>query len=92
MDFSGYRQALARHHPGPRIQQHPAELNAVRINGARMVALSAQGAGDTWSQMETFMTNWRSIERLLAEPGPFIYTCTRTTLRPIDLFGHRRGR
>jgi hypothetical protein len=68
-----------------RIQQHRAELNAVRTAGARMVALSAPDAGDTWSQLETFMTNWRSIEALVDKEGPFTYACTRTRLRPVEL-------
>lgn len=68
-----------------RIQQHRAELNAVRAAGARMIALSAPDAGDMWSQLETFMTNWRSIEALVDNEGPFIYTCTRTRLRPVEL-------
>jgi hypothetical protein len=50
-----------------------------------MVALSAPDAGDTWSQLETFMTNWRSIEALVDNEGPFINTCTRTGLRPVEL-------
>ena len=47
-----------------RIQQHRAEMDAVRSAGARMVAFSAKDAGDTWSQLEALMTNWHRIERL----------------------------
>jgi hypothetical protein len=68
-----------------RIQQHRAEMDAVRSAGARMVAFSAKDAGDTWSQLEALMTNWRRIERLTGEPGPYIYNCTRTLLRAVDL-------
>ena len=67
------------------IQRRPAEINAVREAGARMVTLTAKDAGGTWEQLETFMSNWRAIERLTDEPGPFIYACTRTSLRPVDL-------
>lgn len=31
------------------------------------------------------MSQWRTIEGLLLEPGPFIYTATRTSLRRLDL-------
>jgi len=60
-------------------------MDAVRSAGARMVAFSAKDAGDTWAQLEAFMTNWRRIERLTDEPGPYIYNCTRTSLRAVDL-------
>jgi hypothetical protein len=62
-----------------------AEIEAVRTSGARMVALAGSGAIGTWAQLEVLMTRWRSIERLADVPGPFIYSATRTLLRPIDL-------
>lgn len=68
-----------------RIQDHRAEIEAVRLSGARMVALSGKEAVDTWSQLEVLMSNWRAIEGLLSDPGPFIYTATRTSLRLVDL-------
>ena len=63
------------------IQDHRAEIDAVNSNGARMIANEAVG---TWSQLEVLMCQWRAIERL-GEPGPFIYTATRTSLRPVPL-------
>lgn len=68
-----------------RIQHHRAEIEAVRSSGARMVAMAGRDAGGTWAQLETLMTQWRAIERRLAEPGPFIYTAPRTTLRRVPL-------
>jgi hypothetical protein len=68
-----------------RIQHHRAEIEAVRTSGARMIALAGVDAGGTWEQLETLMNQWRAIQRRLDEPGPFIYTATRTTLRPVDL-------
>lgn len=62
-----------------------AEIAAVRDNGARMVALAGREAIGTWAQLEILLTQWRRIEALLGEPGPFIYSATRTTLRPVDL-------
>jgi hypothetical protein len=68
-----------------RIQDHPAEIEAVRSNGARMVALSGKEAIDTWAQLEIVMTQWRAIEAALQEPAPLIYAATRTRMRPVDL-------
>ncbi len=31
------------------------------------------------------MCQWRVIGRLLDQPGPFIYSATRTALRSVDL-------
>jgi hypothetical protein len=68
-----------------RIQQHRAEVQAVRDSGARMVALAGSDARGTWDQLEVLMRQWRGIERLIEQPGPFIYTATVTTLKPISL-------
>jgi hypothetical protein len=69
-----------------RIQEHRAEVAAVRDNGARMIALTGRDAGGTWAQLEVFFTQWRRIEAALNEPGPFIYTASRTApLRAVDL-------
>lgn len=68
-----------------RIQDHPAEIAAVRDAGARMIALAGSEAIGTWDQLEVLMNQWRAIERKLDESGPFIYTATRATLRPVQL-------
>lgn len=65
------------------IQQNPAERAAVRLYDARMVALAGTEAITTWMQLEVVMSQWRSIERCTEEPGPFIYSATRTTFRSI---------
>lgn len=52
-----------------RIQDHRAEIEAVRSNGARMVVLAGKEAVGTWSQLEVFMCQWRSIESALPSPG-----------------------
>ena len=67
------------------IQDHHAEIGAVRDQSARMVTLHGPEARGTWEQLEIFMSRWRDIERCLDMPGPFIYTVTRTTFRPVDL-------
>jgi PIN like domain len=68
-----------------RIQDHRAEIDAVRDNEARMITLAGKEATSTWAQLEVFMTQWRAIEAKIAEPGPFIYSATRTSLRAVPL-------
>jgi hypothetical protein len=67
------------------IQENRREIIAVRDNGARMVALSGSDARGTFEQLEIVMTQWRAIMQLLARPGPFVYTATRTSLRAVSL-------
>lgn len=68
-----------------RIQQHRAEIAAVKANNAQMVALSGDEARGTWQQLEVLMRHWRAIEMLASRSGPFIYTATRTSLKTVDL-------
>lgn len=68
-----------------RIQDHRAEIAAVRDYGARMVALSGGDALNTWNQLEVLFTQWRTIEPLADKPGPFIYAATRSGLRAVPL-------
>lgn len=68
-----------------RIQDHRAEIDAVRANSARMIALVGKDARGVWSQLEVFMCQWRAIEATLDQDGPFIYSATRTSLRPVAL-------
>jgi hypothetical protein len=67
------------------IQDHRAEIEAVRTSGARMVNLAGDEAVDTFAQLEVLMCQWRRVTGLLEETGPFIYVLTRTTLRQIPL-------
>lgn len=62
------------------IQQHAAELEAVKAVNGRMVAFSSTDAGTTWGQLEVVMTQWRQIEALLDVAGPFVYSVSRTVL------------
>jgi hypothetical protein len=68
-----------------RIQQHRAEIAAIKVNSARMVALSGNEARGTWQQLEVLMRHWRAIEALATRPGPFVYTATRSALKAVDL-------
>jgi hypothetical protein len=67
------------------IQDHPAEINAVLDAGAKLVTLASADAMDTWTQLEVLMCQWRGIERLADGAGPFIWTATRTSFKPVRL-------
>lgn len=67
------------------IQDHTAEISAVRDSGARMVTLAGDDAVTPFAQLELVMCRWRRIQALLAETGPFIYCVTRTTFRKVPL-------
>lgn len=68
-----------------KIIENRNEINAVRESGAKMVALNQRDARTKWGQLEVFMTRWRDIEPLTAEPGPFIWRASRTAMTPISL-------
>jgi hypothetical protein len=69
-----------------KIQEHRAEIEAVRVSAARMIALAGPDAVNTFDQLEVLMCNWRAIIQKTEEPGPFIYTATRTgKLKPVPL-------
>lgn len=61
------------------IQDHRAEIDAVREHAARMVNLAGDDAVNAFAQLEVVMCQWRRIEALLDDQGPFIYLATRTT-------------
>ena len=67
------------------IAQNRNEITAVRENNAKMVALNQRDAQTKWGQLEVFMTQWRRIEALTAQPGPFIWRTSRTAMTPIAL-------
>jgi PIN like domain len=68
-----------------RIASNRAEIATVRESGARVVALTGAETAGTWAQLEVICSQWRTIERRSTEPGPFIYSATRTTLRQVSL-------
>lgn len=68
-----------------RIQEHRAELAAVREYGAKMVALTGSDATGTWRQLEVLLTQWRRLESLHKESGPFIWRATRSGLNKVKL-------
>ena len=68
-----------------KIASNRAEIAAVRESGARMITLSGLETIGTWSQLEVICCQWQAIERRSTEPGPFIYSATRTALRAVSL-------
>lgn len=67
------------------IQQHTAEVNAVRSSGARMIALAGDDAKGTWAQLHIVMKHWARIEELAQMPGPFIHRATLNKISRVDL-------
>jgi len=67
------------------ISQNRNEITAVREINAKMAALNQRDAQTKWGQLEVFMTQWRRIEALIPEPGPFIWRTSRTAMTPIAL-------
>jgi hypothetical protein len=67
------------------IQEHRAEVDAVRTHNAKVINLAGPEAVNTWAQLEVLMTRWRDIEPLADQPGPFIYSASRSRLRRLDL-------
>lgn len=68
-----------------KIMENRNEVQAVRENEAKMVALNQQDARTKWGQLEVFMTQWRAIDALTSEPGPFIWRASRTAMTKIPL-------
>jgi PIN like domain len=67
------------------IIQNRNEITSIRENKAKMVALNQRNAQTKWGQLKVFMTQWRRIEALTSEPGPFIWRVSRTTTTSITL-------
>jgi len=62
----------------------PVEREAITSAGARHVALDPEKKQlNVWQELEVVVTQWRSIERLLDEPGPWVYFATRSRLRKV---------
>jgi len=60
------------------IQHSRSELDTVINHNAKMLTLTGKDAKTVWSQLEVVMCQWRWIERVRDQPGPFIYRVTRT--------------
>ncbi len=72
-----------------RIQEKVGEKDAVIASNARMFAITSREQLDGWGLLEVVASQWRAMERAAEEPGPFIYSMTRTSLTKIDLWRRR---
>lgn len=68
-----------------RIQDHVAELDAVRVHKARMIALAGRDAGSTWDQLLLLARVWPQIEQIDDRAGPFVFNAHRSGLRAVNL-------
>jgi len=50
-----------------------------------MFAITSDEQLDNWELLEVVVTQWRNLERVATEPGPYIYSVTRTGLRRLPL-------
>lgn len=69
-----------------RIQERTAEVDAVVAANARMFAITSTEQLDIWGQLEVVVSRWRDLERTVDEPGPYIYSITRSSIRKLDLW------
>ena len=94
--LAGLRDDVA-HPPGPpepswlvitrdrRIEDHRARIADVLERRRKLVVLTGLDAGGTWGQLEVVLTQWRAIQALSQQDGPFIRAATRSGLRPVPL-------
>jgi hypothetical protein len=68
-----------------RIQDRVAEKDAVVASNGRMFAITSPEQLNNWGLLEVVVSQWRAMERAAEEPGPYIYSLTRTGLTKIDL-------
>ena len=50
-----------------------------------MFAITSHEQLDNWGLLEVVVSQWRRMERAAQEPGPYIYSMTRTSLTKIAL-------
>jgi hypothetical protein len=64
--------------------RRPVETTAIRSAAARHIALDPEKRQlNLWQELEIVVTQWRAIERLLEEPGPWVRFATRSGLRKV---------
>lgn len=62
------------------------EKDAVVASQARMFAITSNETLDNWGLLEVVVSQWRRLKAAAEEPGPYIYSVTRTSLHKIDLW------
>jgi PIN like domain len=66
-----------------RIRSRPAEIAAVTAYRAKVFAITSNERLSNWHQLEIVMCQWRRIEQLGEQDGPFVYSVTRTAVSPL---------
>ena len=62
----------------------PAETAVIRSAAARHIALNPEKRQlNLWQELEIVVTQWRKIEGLLTEPGPWVRFVTRSGIRKV---------
>jgi len=67
------------------IATRTSEKDQVLAAGGRMFAITSRENLNLWDLVEVVVTQWRKIEEAAREPGPYIYSVTRTAIDKIDL-------
>lgn len=63
-----------------KISRRPWETQTLLAHSAKHVTISGSEGTGVWAQLEILMRNWRAIDRLWEETGPYMYTATRSRL------------
>jgi hypothetical protein len=62
-----------------------AEKAEVLAASARMFAITTPGNLRTWDLLAVVVAQWEKFEFAVEEPGPYIYSVTRSAMSKIDL-------
>jgi len=66
------------------------EKDVVLSCAAQVFCITSPGQLDNWGLLEVVATQWREMEKRAGNPGPYMYSVTRTRLSSIDLTNRRR--
>ena len=67
------------------IATRTAEKAEVLAASARMFAITTPGNLRTWDLLAVVVAQWEKLESAALEPGPYIYSVTRSAMSKIDL-------
>jgi hypothetical protein len=65
------------------ILRRPHEVNLVRTHGAKFFTIASDERMTNWHLLEVLMCNWRRIDALAEQPGPYVWNVTRTAMRQL---------
>jgi hypothetical protein len=64
-----------------RIRRRPVERQRLVDHGVRAFCLTGAGNQSSWQMLQLVVRHWDRIERVAAEPGPYLYALTTAGLR-----------